>query len=435
MRKLSRSMFFCAVLLSAVFVTAGCGTKNSVNNEGNDAAQSVTTDSKTPDSEADSEAEDEDQGEAKQEDSEEADSGKVTVESEDMDTSASGGQSTGTQDTGTQDTGAQNTGTQGTGTQDTGAQDTGTQDTKVQDSSEDTASSGMTETTADESGTEITDETADEPRGDVACDEESTLHVGESVTIEGLNFVYAASGEYNKDGATAKEGYKLIYFKVVCKNISKADEFISAEDFICYSDSNVAAQYYTDYDLSAVLSNGRYVTGELIYSVPVSAADVELRYQYDWASEDKLVFLYEGEKDSEYVPVPLTHTKAGALKTGELFVNEELTISYLSSGEFTSSNPQIQPEEGYKFVYCQFEVLNTSSGDKYMSSLDFEGYADGADCRPCYGRTDDLNAILAAGESATGTICFEVPKNAVAIEFEYVIDSWTSKRVVFSYSN
>ena len=130
---------------------------------------------------------------------------------------------------------------------------------------------------------------------------------------------------------------------------------------------------------------------------------------------------------------PLNTTPSvSAYSVGDIVEAGGLKITYLSCGEYVSDNQFVQPKDGCCYLYCEFEFENTGNADVYVSSLDFDCYADGLDCDACYIREDDLGATLSAGRKAKGTVMFEVPVDATVVEVEYLSNIWTSDRVVFN---
>lgn len=127
------------------------------------------------------------------------------------------------------------------------------------------------------------------------------------------------------------------------------------------------------------------------------------------------------------------NTKAteGAFAVGDMVESSRLKITYLSCEDYVSDNMFIVPAEGYHFISCEFEFENVGSSDEYVSSYDFDCYADGLNCKGMYIREDDLSATLSAGRKTKGTVTFEVPIDAEIIEVEYLSNYWTSNRVVF----
>ncbi len=191
------------------------------------------------------------------------------------------------------------------------------------------------------------------------------------------------------------------------------------------------AYYGMDENLSATLSPGRSTTGYVSFCVPTDAEDIEIEYTTNYFTDDKIFFVYEGEQDSGYELPKDTTVTEGAFVVGDIVEAGDLIITYLSCEEYISDNPYLQPRDGYHYVSCEFEFENTGSSDKNISYFDFDGYADGINCDQCYIRDDSLSATISSGRKAKGTVTFEVPDDAVAVEAEYVSNYWTSSRIVF----
>lgn len=93
----------------------------------------------------------------------------------------------------------------------------------------------------------------------------------------------------------------------------------------------------------------------------------------------------------------------------------------------------LEPKEGYKYVYIELEVENLSDSDQLFSYFSFNCFADGVSCDGFYGMDDAISATLSAGRKAKGTVVFEVPKDAQAIEFEFEDNFWTQNKIIFLY--
>lgn len=119
-------------------------------------------------------------------------------------------------------------------------------------------------------------------------------------------------------------------------------------------------------------------------------------------------------------------------KVGDVVKTSNLKISFLSSGEWQSDNQFIQPKDGYKFHKVEFEFENISKKDQYISSADFECYADGYSMEKTYYGDDILSiATLSSGKKVKGAIYFEIPENAESVILEYETNFWTEKKIVF----
>lgn len=217
------------------------------------------------------------------------------------------------------------------------------------------------------------------------------------------------------------------------ENISKsADTSVSLYSFTCYADGYAADMYYGGEDsLSATLSAGRGTTGYIYFEVPETAEKIEVEYETNVFTEKKIKFIFEGEKDSGYVQELNAVPTDGAYNVGDVAESSRLKIAYLSCGEYESDNMFIVPANGYHFITCEFEFENVGTADEYISSFNFDCYADGSNCKASYYRNDDLSATLSAGRKVKGTVTFEVPTDAQVVEVEYLSNYWTSNRVVF----
>ena len=270
----------------------------------------------------------------------------------------------------------------------------------------------------------------------VPTDSQTVYHVGDVLQDGDLKIVYMSSGEYREenDYLQPEAGYKYIFLQFAFENASDgSDAFVSSYDFECYADGYSVEQYYGgDEDLSATLSAGRSTTGYIYFTVPVDATEIDVEYETNFFTDDKIHFLYEGEQDSGYTPQLNAAATEGAHCVGETVDLGDLKISYLSCQEYISDNQFYQPREGYQFICCEFEFENTGSSDEFVDNTDFDCYADGTNCEQSYVRDDMLSATLSTGRKAKGTVTFEVPTNATVVETEYLNNIWTSDRIVFT---
>lgn len=260
--------------------------------------------------------------------------------------------------------------------------------------------------------------------------------VGDILQDGNMKIVYMSSGDYIEENeySQPEDGYKYIYLQFAFINTSEtADASITAFNFEAYADGYAADMYYGgDEGLSATLSAGRSTTGYIYFVVPENAVDIDIEYETNVFTNEKIHFLFEGEKDSGYVLEANGGATAGAYSVGDVVESSSLKITYLSCEEWISDNQFIQPREGYRFVSCEFEFENVGSDDEFISSMNFDCYADGVNCDSSYGRDNELSATLSAGRKTKGTVTFEVPVDAEVVEVEYLSNYWTSNRVVFT---
>lgn len=291
------------------------------------------------------------------------------------------------------------------------------------------------------SGTEVVSQQNDETVGQLPSEEpvqnvKTQYSVGDILQDGNMKIVYMSSGEYIEENEYSQpdEGYKYIYLQFAFINTSDTDDTsISSFNFEAYADGYAAEMYYGgEEDLSATLSAGRSTTGYIYFIVPEDAVDIDVEYETNFFTEEKIHFIYEGEKDSGYVLEANGAATQNAYSVGDIVESSSLKISYLSCEEYISDNEFIQPRDGYHFVTCEFEFENVGSSDEYISVSDFDCYADGVNCNASYSRDDALNATLSAGRKTKGTATFEVPVDAEVVEVEYLSNYWTSNRVVFT---
>ena len=261
-------------------------------------------------------------------------------------------------------------------------------------------------------------------------------YVGDVIEDGNTKIVFMSSGDYIEENEfmQAAEGKKYIFLQFAFENTSKSnDTSISFYSFECYADGYAAEMYYGgNDDLSATLSAGRATTGYIYFEVPTDAEVIEVEYETNVFTEKKIKFIFEGEKDSGYVQQPNTTATEGAYKVGDIIESSRLNIAYLSCEEYVSDNMFTVPADGYHFITCEFEFENIGNSDEYVSSFEFDCYADGLNCKAVYYRDDELSATLSAGRKTKGTVTFEVPIDAEVIEVEYLSNYWTSNRVVFT---
>lgn len=119
---------------------------------------------------------------------------------------------------------------------------------------------------------------------------------------------------------------------------------------------------------------------------------------------------------------------------GDTWENKFVLVSYDECGEYTSDNQFIQPADGNKYVYATFTFENVGKSDTTVAYWDFDCYADGYACEATYGADGaGFSQTLSSGRKISGSVYFEVPKDAKEIEFEFSPNFWTSEKIVFVY--
>lgn len=124
--------------------------------------------------------------------------------------------------------------------------------------------------------------------------------------------------------------------------------------------------------------------------------------------------------------------KDNHFKVGDVLETQEMKISYISAGEYTSNNQFIQPKDGNVYYRMEFEFENISDTDQTISSLMSWGcYADGYAADQAFVGDDQLDVKLSPGKKAKGAVYYEVPKGATEITLEYETDFWSEDKVIF----
>ena len=117
-------------------------------------------------------------------------------------------------------------------------------------------------------------------------------------------------------------------------------------------------------------------------------------------------------------------------EVGDTVETEDLRITFLKAEPYTDEYDE--PAKGHEFYKFEFEFVNISDSDQYVSSMDFNCYVDGYDMESAYSSKDkDLDATLSAGKKTKGVVCFEIPKDAKDISLEYETNYWSESKVCF----
>lgn len=121
---------------------------------------------------------------------------------------------------------------------------------------------------------------------------------------------------------------------------------------------------------------------------------------------------------------------------GDVVETKKVKLSYLSCGEYSDKNMFIEPAEGNKFIYFEFEFENIGDTDTSVGYFDFDCYADGYEAKNVMITADNAMTSIASispRRKLSGIVAFEVPKNAESIEVEYETSYWTQKKAIFIY--
>ena len=154
----------------------------------------------------------------------------------------------------------------------------------------------------------------------------------------------------------------------------------------------------------------------------------------------------ESSEDENSVAVSEIKTESEDVKksdvvyrVGETYTSKKESITFVDCYEYQSDNMFLQPkDENYRFICLKFEYTNLDKYDAFISSSDFNCYADGVACDGQYLFDDTLSATVSTGRKAVGFVYFEAPRLANVIEVEYGVDllyNLTPKKVIFLYED
>ena len=116
---------------------------------------------------------------------------------------------------------------------------------------------------------------------------------------------------------------------------------------------------------------------------------------------------------------------------GDTLEYDNIEIKYVSAENWKGYDSYFAPKSGNKIIRLKFEIKNNGGTDLFISSYDFNCYADDTAAEAYYMADDDLSATVSSGRSASGYVYFEVPKDAEYTEVEYETNFWTSKKAIF----
>ena len=125
-----------------------------------------------------------------------------------------------------------------------------------------------------------------------------------------------------------------------------------------------------------------------------------------------------------------------SFRINEAFQNkyEKITMTEMNLN-VTDYNEYLGPKDGNKIIALKFEVENISSDNDelYVSSFEFNAYADGVAADSyIYGsdKYNDLSATVGKGKKTIGYVLYEVPINSQKITVEYNTNFWVDGSVI-----
>ena len=123
-------------------------------------------------------------------------------------------------------------------------------------------------------------------------------------------------------------------------------------------------------------------------------------------------------------------------KLNESFENKYEKITMIESNmNFTQYSQYSKPASGKKYVMVKFEVenINSKNDELYVSTFNFNGYADGVAVKTAYvgnDKYDDFSATLTSGKKTNGYIFYEVPTDTKEFVVEYNASFWSDGTVI-----
>ena len=127
----------------------------------------------------------------------------------------------------------------------------------------------------------------------------SVFEVGDVFESDDLSIMYIDSGEYSSDNMFIEpaDGNKFIYIELSIQNTGDSDLSIGGASFDCYADDSHCSQSVVTADdqmeIISTLSPDKYLKGKIYFEVPKDAQDIEVQFETDFWTEDKIYFIVE----------------------------------------------------------------------------------------------------------------------------------------------
>lgn len=139
------------------------------------------------------------------------------------------------------------------------------------------------------------------------------------------------------------------------------------------------------------------------------------------------------KEQENFTPLEVIEPEVKQCKVGETFNNEKIAIKFVAVNEnFKEYSEYAKVKTGYKIIRAEFEFENVGTSNQYISSYDFDCYADGYNCDSFWSVEDSsFSTTLSTGKKAKGVVYFEVPENSESISLEYDVDTWNDETVEF----
>lgn len=154
---------------------------------------------------------------------------------------------------------------------------------------------GQVENTNTASGTKQEENTT--PAAETEAQEEvsNVFVVGDVVETSDLKITYIGASEWTSDNQfiTPADGNVFYRMEFEFENIGDSDQTISSMlNWSCYADGYAADQSWCgDDQIDATIAPGKKAKGAVYFEVPADAQEIELNYETNFWTEDKVIFV------------------------------------------------------------------------------------------------------------------------------------------------
>ena len=127
--------------------------------------------------------------------------------------------------------------------------------------------------------------------------EVSEYNVGDVFESNEIKIMFIDSGDYSTDNEFLQpaSGNKYIYAEFSVYNIGESDYSVGSVSFDCYADDTLCSQSILTVDDAmssiATLSPDRNIKGKIYYEVPKDSNKIEIEFETDFLSQDKVYFI------------------------------------------------------------------------------------------------------------------------------------------------
>ena len=122
-------------------------------------------------------------------------------------------------------------------------------------------------------------------------------NVGDVFESNEIKIMFIDSGDYSTDNEFLQpaSGNKYIYAEFSVYNIGESDYSVGSVSFDCYADDTLCSQSILTVDDAmssiATVSPDRNIKGKIYYEVPKDSNKIEIEFETDFLSQDKVYFI------------------------------------------------------------------------------------------------------------------------------------------------